>query len=265
MIMFVSILFSTPSYIIAILLLFFILLIYILGTIAGYHQKMKNPEAKADGIGPLESALLGLFALLLSFTFSQTASRYDKRINLAVSEANDIGTVILRTDLYPDSIRTALRNDLKLFVEARIAYNNAGYNKQRIDKSIAEAEEISGRIWQTATNAFKATNLVMPHSIMLPALNNMVDVVTSREAGRTARVPDLIMWLLISLNLLGSFTIGYSKNVKKRDWIILIIYAVMTVATIFTILDLDRPSRGIITTKEWSDKIADLKKMLATP
>ena len=243
----------------------FILLFYVFGTIIGYNQKIKNPEAKADGIGPLESALLGLFALLLSFTFSQTASRYDKRINLAIEEANDIGTVILRTDLYSDSIRTAFRNDLKLYVEARNAYNNAGHNKEMADKSIAEAEEISGRIWQTATKAFKTTNLVMPHSIMLPALNSMIDVVASREAARMSRVPDLIIWLLIALNLLGSFTIGYSKNVKKRDWIILTIYAVMTVATIFTILDLDRPSRGIITTKQWSDKIVELRKMLSEP
>ena len=260
-----TILYNTPSYIIAFLLLFFILLIYVLGTSIGYRQKIKNPEAKADGIGPLESALLGLFALLLSFTFSQTASRYDKRINLAVTEVSDIGTVIFRTDLYPDSIRTTIRKNLKLYVEARIAYNNAGQNKKRIDQTLAEAEEISGRIWQTVVKEFKSTNLVMPHSVMIPALNSMIDVVTSREAARTSRVPDLIMWLLIILNLLGSFTIGYSKNVKKRDWIILTVYTVMTVATIFTILDMDRPSRGIITTKEWSDKILDLRQMLAHP
>ena len=263
--MMASILFNTPSYIIALLLLIFILLFYVLGTIIGYNQKIRNPEAKADGIGPLESALLGLFALLLSFTFSQTASRYDKRINLAIEEANDIGTVILRADLYPDSIRTVLRNDLKLYVEARVAYNNAGHNKERIDKIITEAEEISGRIWNTVANAFRASNVVMPHSIMLPALNSMIDIVASREAARLSKVPDLIIWLLIVLNLMGSFTIGYSKNVKKRDWIILTVYALMTVATIFTILDLDRPSRGIITTTQWSDKVADLRKMLANP
>jgi hypothetical protein len=256
-----SILFNTPSLIIAFFLLLLILLFYVLGTIVGYHQKIKNPDAKSDGVGPLEGALLGLLALLLSFTFSMTSSRYDKRIQLAINEANDISTAILRADLYPDSIRTAFRNDFKLYIEARIAYDNAGNSNESIDKYLAEAETVSARIWSTAANAAKASNLAMPHSVMIPALNSMIDVVTSREAARIARVPDLIMWLLIILNLLGSFTIGYSKNVKKRDWIILSIYALMTVATIFTILDLDRPNRGIITTKSWSDKIVDLRKM----
>lgn len=116
-----------------------------------------------------------------------------------------------------------------------------------------------------AANAAKESNLAMPHSVMIPALNSMIDVVTSREAARMSKVPDLIMWLLIALNLLGSFTIGYAKNTKERDWIILCIYAVMKVATIFTILDLDRPSRGIITTKQGSNKITELQKMFTTP
>ncbi len=256
-----SILFNTASYIIAILLFIFILLFYVLGTIVGYHQKIKKPEAKSDGVGPLEGALLGLLALMLSFTFSMTASRYDKRIELTIHEANDISTAILRADLYPDSIRTVFRNDFKQYIEARIAYNNAGNNKLLIDKWLAESEIISGRIWTTAANAANSSKLAMPHSVMVPALNNMIDVVTSREAARISRVPDLIMWLLIVLNLLGSFTIGYSKNVKRKDWIILSIYTIMTVATIFTILDLDRPSRGIITTKPWNDKIVELRKL----
>lgn len=256
-----SILFNTPSYIICLFLLVFIFLFYILGTIVGYHQKQKRPEAKADGVGPLENALLGLLALLLSFTFSMSSSRHDKRVSAAIQEANDISTAILRADLYTDSIRNDFRKDLKLYLEARIAYNDAGLNQELVDKNINEAEIISSRIWATAANAERSSSDAMPHSVMAPALNDMIDGITTREAARVARVPDLIMWLLIVLNLLGSFTIGYSKNAKQKDWIILSIYAFMTVATIFAIMDLDRPSRGVITTKTYTDKIVDLRKM----
>lgn len=256
-----SILFNTPTSIIALLLLFSILLFYVLGTIVGYHQKINNPEAKSDGVGPLESALLGLLALLLSFTFSMSSSRHDKRISLAIEEANDISTAVLRADLYPDSIRNLFRKDFKEYVEARIAYDEAGLDPQLIAQKLDDAEMISAAIWATASNASRNSNLAMPHSVMAPSLNAMIDVVTSREAARVARVPDLIMWLLIILNLLGSFTIGYAKNAKQKDWIILSIYAFMTVATIFAILDLDRPKRGIITTKVYTAKIVELRKM----
>lgn len=255
-----TLLYNTPSLVIAFILL--ILIFYFLGTNIGYRQKMINPEAKADGIGPLEGSLLGLFALLLSFTLNMTASRYEKRINLATEETNIILTAIHRADLYPDSIRSIIRKDLKLYLEARIAYVNAGNNTTLINKHIDEAKKIYERIWKNSTNGTASLKTGIPQYLFIQEEANLIDAVNSREAARLSRVPDLIMWLLIILNLLGSFTIGYAKNSKKKDWIILLIYAVMTVATIYTITDLDRPSRGIITMNYWNEKLIALKEFL---
>jgi fumarate reductase subunit C len=66
-----------------------------------------------DTLNPIEGSLLGLLALLLAFTFSMAASRYEARRNVMLTEANDIGTVVLRCDLYPDSTRHNLRMYLK--------------------------------------------------------------------------------------------------------------------------------------------------------
>jgi hypothetical protein len=72
-----------------------------------------NKHKKFDGksFGAAEGPLLGLLALLLSFTFSMSSSKHDYRLKIIVEEANDIGTAILRADLYPDSIRKAFRHD----------------------------------------------------------------------------------------------------------------------------------------------------------
>jgi surface polysaccharide O-acyltransferase-like enzyme len=96
---------------------------------------------------------------------------------------------------------------------------------------------------------------------MIPALNDMIDVVTSRDSARLARVPDPIFWLLIILTLLGSLIIGYSKKEKKNDWIVLSIYSLMTVITIYTIIDLDRPRQGIIKTDTAHQKIIELRNL----
>lgn len=74
-----SILNNTSTLVIAIALFALIVFSYLLGVSLGNYQKKSNPEAKAEGVGPLEGALLGLLALLLSFTFSMSASRYDTR------------------------------------------------------------------------------------------------------------------------------------------------------------------------------------------
>ena len=45
------------------------------------RRKRKDP---ADVFGPVEGSLLGLLALLLAFTFSMSATRYDARRSIAV-------------------------------------------------------------------------------------------------------------------------------------------------------------------------------------
>jgi hypothetical protein len=47
----------------------------------------------------VEGAVFGLLGLLIAFTFSGAASRFDDRRALIVEEANDIGTAWLRVAL----------------------------------------------------------------------------------------------------------------------------------------------------------------------
>ncbi len=101
----------------------------------------------------------------------------------------------------------------------------------------------------------------MPHSLMIATVNKMSDLISARESARIKRLPDLIVWLLISLSLLGSFIIGYARKERKKDWIIIMVYTIMNVATIFTILDLDRPFSGVIKTDLMEEKITALRKL----
>lgn len=258
MILLSTFLYSLPLLLIFFILIFCIFLFYLLGVKTGNYKKLHNPGAKAEGIGPLEGALLGLLSLLLSFTFSQSASRYDSRRTLIVQESNDIGTVILRADMYADTIRVQFRKDLEDYVETRIAYYDTR-NENEINHALANAEKISGRIWARATElSRKAPDLVRDNQ-MIPAINQMIDIVTNRETARLATVPGLIIYLLILLTLLGSFIIGYGKKETKNDWIILTLYALMTVMTICTILDLDQPRRGFIQTSSPHEKINELR------
>lgn len=255
-------LYHVPAWIIALTLLVGIFCCFMLGERIGNYRKKKFPHAKAEGVGPLEGALLGLLALLLSFTFSMSAARYEKRLTTTTEEAGDIHTAVLRADLYPDSIRAEFRKDFQQYVEARIAYHTVGSSEAKTLHALKDAEHISGRIWQRATSLSRsAPNVVMPHSMMIQALNGMIDAVHTREVARLARVPDLILWLLIILTLLGSMIIGYSKKESGKDWVVLTIYALMTVITIYTVIDLDRPRRGFIKTDIAHEKIFELREL----
>ena len=260
MILLSALLYKIPLLLIVFILLVSIFLFYLFGVKIGNYKKVHNPDAKAKGIGPLEGALLGLLSLLLSFTISMSASRYDSRRTIIVQEANDIGTVISLADLYNDSIRTAFRKDLEQYVTTRIAYYDATTDIT-INQERSNATLTAARIWERAVALSKKQPEYSRDMLMLPAICTMTDVVTSRDAGRLATVPGLIIYLLIILTILGSFIVGYSKKENKNDWIILTLYALMTVMTIYTILDLDQPRSGLIQTGSPHEKIIELRDL----
>ena len=93
---------------------------------------------------------------------------------------------------------------------------------------------------------------------MIPAVNNMIDAVSSREEARNAHIPESILWLLFILCITGSFIVGYASKSKKADWIILFSYSLMTVMTVYLILDLDQPRHGIINTSSTHQNMYNL-------
>lgn len=219
----------------------------------------------ADGFGAVEGSLLGLLALLLAFTFSMAASRYDVRRQVLVEEANAIGTAILRADLYSESARTLFRADFKDYVDARIAFYEAGLDEEKVAATNQLSASISAKIWErAATLAHNRDNLI-PSNQMIPALNEMIDIVTTRNAARQATVPDSVLWMLFALCIVSSFIVGFSRKEKEMSWVVSVVFALMISACIFLIVDLDRPSQGFITLEEANRNIVDLRNMFAKP
>ena len=62
--------------------------------------------------------------LLIAFTFSGAATRFDGRRQLIGEEANAIGTAYLRMDLLPQAAQPALREDFRNYVDARLSTKN---------------------------------------------------------------------------------------------------------------------------------------------
>ncbi len=177
-----------------------------------------------------------------------------------MQEANDIGTALFRTDLYPDSIRQEFRTDFKKYIIARIDYYKAGNDENKIQGALKNAEIISQRIWLRAAIISQQSAVQNSSIQMIPAVNYMIDTMSKREASRISRVPESILWLLFLLTITGSFIVGYASNAKKINWIIIFLYSLMTVMTIYLILDLDRPRQGLINTSSTHrnmDKLLD--------
>jgi len=207
-------------------------------------HSFKLKGEKSIGLGPLEGSLLGLLSLLLSFTFQMAAQRYDQRRSVLIDETNRIGTAVLRSDLLQKKDREEVRGLFRNYVKTRIAYYEAAADKTKIDASIAESNRLSKLIWG---HAIESKLLPQERLMLIAALNDMIDVVTTRESMREATIPNTILWLLLVLSFLSSIVIGYCTESRLLDSIIAQAFTVVVCLTVFIILDLDRPRRGFIT------------------
>jgi hypothetical protein len=241
-------LYYIPAPVLAGILFVATVIAYLFGLRVRLIRSKRDSAFQAAGIGPLEGALLGLFSLLLAFTFNQSANDYAAHRDLLVTESNAVETALWRADLYPDSVRQAFRRDFKDYLEARVAYYQAGTDEDVIREARKRSAEASGRIWERASRASLDPGNALRSSQMLPAINSIIDAEARRDDARRRHIPDPILWLLFGLCVVGSFIVGYANSSRKIDWVVLLSYSIMAIMTIYVILDLDRPRRGLIET-----------------
>lgn len=251
---------TTPPIVIAVILFLLLIIFYILGYKVRLRKLRRSDENTVEDLGAINGTLLGLLALLLAFTFGMSNSRFDARRGLVIEEANAIGTVILRTDILPDSIRKVLRAHLEEYVDARIEFYKVKMDIEKMVESYNRAGEISAKIWTIVADYARKDPIRAKASEMVPALNAMIDVTTTRRAAGEATIPDSILYFLLFLCLASSFLLGYDRK-NKFDWIVVLGFAVMLSATVFTIIDLDRPRSGLIDMDKPNERIYDLKEM----
>lgn len=250
-----------PAPAIVIVLFFAMLLFYYVGRKVFMYVSRRNPEIKGGGMGAVQGSLLGLLALLMAFTFSMSNSHYDRRIQIVNDEANNLGTAILRADLYPDSIRQAFRNDFRNYLETRIQFFDAGIDTAKALQALRDGSVWQSKLWARAASFAREPGYLVPSNQMIPALNDVFDIVTTRNTGIRNKVPDIIFWVLMLLCLTAAFTMGYTDD-KRADIVMNLGFAIMISLSLYLILDLDRARRGVINIGFVQQEIVNLRSML---
>ena len=88
--------------------------------------------------------------LLLAFSFSGAASRFEDRRHLITAETNAIGTAYLRVDLLPADARPAMKELFRRYVDSRLATYRNPQDLAATKASLAEDGDLQGQIWAKA-------------------------------------------------------------------------------------------------------------------
>ncbi|MGH7725965.1 MAG: DUF4239 domain-containing protein [Candidatus Eiseniibacteriota bacterium] len=201
----------------------------------------------AEGIGALEGALFALLGLLIAFTFAGAADRFDGRRHLVVDEANAIGTAYLRLDLLPAPERVALKEELRRYLDARLAAYRALPDTVAAFRYLEVASDARIAIWNRAVAASQAASTPMTGQLLLPALNEMFDLATTRTAAAHLHPPIVIFVMLVALALACSVLAGYGMGANdRRNWLHPVVFALVLTLTVYVIVDMEYPRLGFI-------------------
>ena len=218
----------------------------------------------AEGIGAVDGAVFALLGLLIAFTFSGAGSRFDTRRQLIVEETNDIGTAYLRLDLLPADLQPALRESFRRYLDARIEM----YRKL---PDIAAAKEVSGQGQRVAETNLAPGGCCQPGGrrsagapiLLLPALNAMIDITTTRTMATQMHPPTVVFVMLFGLALAASLLAGYGMTGSKvRSWLHMLGFALVMAVAVYVILDIEYPRLGLIRVDAFDQALVDLRESM---
>jgi hypothetical protein len=218
---------------------------------AGFRIGARRHQAVAESVrsvsNGLKASVFGLVALLLGFSFSNTAARHDHRRKVVLDEANAISTCHLRAGLLDEPERGRIRETMRRYLDVRLDYFDRGTDPEVVRQTSLEMDRLLAELWAAVEMAAWKDRQKVRVSQIVPAANEMIDLNRTRAWAVRNHLPGLVLAMLFVGVLVSSLLIGHSCGQTGRRYVWLWgSFNVLFALVLFVILDFDRPRRGLI-------------------
>ena len=224
------------------------------------RKAFSSDRAHPSGLGTVEAVTFGLLGLMLAFTFSGAAERLDTRRGQIVDEANAIGTAWLRLDVLPANTQPQLREAIRRYTDSRIAvyrtFSESGLDAARAE--LARSSALQQEVWTGAVAACR--DVPSATVVVLPALNEMFDIATTRLAATQIHPPGIVYIVLALISLVCGFLVGYEMGgteVASRSHMIVLAFVLSF--TFYVILDFEYPRLGFIRIDDFDNLLVQVR------
>jgi hypothetical protein len=141
-----------------------------------------------------------------------------------------------------------LRDLFRRYLDLRIATYADFADRAASEAKLAEGTALQAVIWREAVEGVRHADAAPgAPQLLLPALNEMFDITTTRSAA-TRNHPPLAIYLMLSLMCLaGGVMSGYGTGpLRRRSALHVLAFAGLTSLAVAVIVDLEFPRRGLI-------------------
>ena len=225
------------------------------------RERFGDDDAVKDGDGPenyIFSAVAGLLALLMGFTFSMAVDRFDSRRVLVLEEANAIGAAYLRSQLLVEPHRSRMSDLIVAYTDNRLVLGKA----QTVDEAFAPRQRNDALIVDIWTGTVAAWDSIKGYdfsSAYLDSIKTVIDLDASRKTARNARVPNAVLGVLFVYVVASAAVLGYVIRGRRNRLTAALLMALFTLS-LMLIVDINRPVGGRVV--ETQRPMEELQKFL---
>ena len=212
------------------------------------------------GHGAIEGAVFALLGLMLAFSFSGAATRFADRRDLITQEANAVGTAWLRIDLLPASSQPAIRAAFRCYVDARLSVYRDPGDSAAVATGVQATAIAQTMLWKQVVEAVSTTEGQRVITTVIPAMNEMFDMATTRTMAMEVHQPTLLYAIMLLLMLIGAFISGVAMAPNPQiSRIHMLVFATTLALTTWLTLDLEYPRRGVLRITQYDHVLTDLR------
>jgi len=218
-----------------------------LGYRIGERRKAEDLHNSIEVIGTVDAAVFGLLGLILAFTFSGASERLVIRRSQIVQEVNAIGTAYLRIEMLDPSLQPEIKQLFREYLDKRIEVFDKFLDRKTSQSALQQSETLQHEIWSRSMTACRNEAKTDACLLLLPALNEMIDITTTRSVASQTHAPLIVLATLVGLALAASMLSGYAMSAQhRRSMLHMTLFSLVVAGCIYVVLDLEDPRAGLI-------------------
>ena len=189
--------------------------------------------------------MLGLVAFLMAFSIGITIGHHGERKTMVVTEANAIGVAWLRAGFLDEPDSKSLRVLQREYDETRMAAAN---QEIELATALTRSEQMHGKMWIIIERNVRQGNDTDVMVSLAEAVNDLITTHSIRVTAAYKRLPGILGNVLIMSTILSFLLVGVASSAdRKRDTPAIFLFAIVFVAVLMIMVDLDRPQEGMLT------------------
>jgi len=215
------------------------------------------------GVDVVDGAVYSLLALLVGFTFSGAAARFDSRRQLVVQEVSAIGTAWQRIDAVPIEQQDPIRHGFRGYLDVLLAMY---MHPRSMSEALRESPMLSraqSEVWELAVHACLSQGGEQARMLLLPAMNDMFGAVEKERLARRIHPPIVIFAMLAIMAFAGALLAGFGMaSPTTHNWVHMVGLAATISAATYVITDLEFPRLGLIRIDAIDQALVELRETM---